>query len=203
MTRENPYYDDSHIFKRWSMLLDTFEKFKVVYEKHPAVKNPIAIDARLLLQAVISYYHDVARFKWWHFKWWNKENQKRQKIDENKMFAFTLFWLMKTRPIYIPSDLDDTLRAYSSDKSSFDSDPTLLANAHFALIASFNFLPFSLRGKALQELLYHVTYRSPNPYDLIVYADVLSSMISDKDGRASAVRRVRSDATTDVRSGGD
>jgi hypothetical protein len=187
MPIDNPYYSDDDIEDRFALILDMFDEFVKVYSAQPGISWKIDIDPYAVYQAVTSYFHDVARYQWWHFKWWDQANVNGQLLDDQKQFAFTLYWLMKCRPVFISDDAATVTARLMGSQSTFDNDPALLANAQFALVASQSFLTFRIRDKLLEELMYHVTYRSPNPSDLMLYADALAKILSASHNLSSTI----------------
>jgi hypothetical protein len=187
MPIDNPYYNDRDIEDRFTLILDMFDEFVKVYSAQVGISWKIDLDPYAVYQAVTSYFHDVARYQWWHFKWWDSTNLNGQLLDDQKQFAFTLYWLMKCRPVFISDDASAVVARLKSSSATFDNDPALLANAQFALVASQSFLSFRIRNKLLEELMYHITYRSPSPSDLMLYADALAKIISTNQNVNNAI----------------
>jgi len=121
MLRSNPLYDNAYIGGRWKELLRLFESFKSAYESKNGGSAVLGIDEVALYQAVTSYFHDVARYKWWHFP----DDPKQHRIDDSKKSAYMVYWLNKLRPIYVerPSADPADLEASLNDDTSIRAHP--------------------------------------------------------------------------------
>lgn len=173
----NPHYTTEEIFRRWNLLLSAFAIFKPAYTTAHEVTHEIGIDPFTLYQAVESYFHDLSRYKSWHL------DDPTKKADDTKQFAFTVYWLMKKRPIYICTPLPELLEKYKSNKTVMDEDPTILANAHFAFVAGGNFQDAVVKGELAAELLYGLSYRDYNKDSLLMIASMLK-LIQSAPGAA-------------------
>jgi hypothetical protein len=168
MLRKNPLFDDSYISGRWKELLRLFETFKSTYESKNEGSAILWIDEVALYQAVSSYFHDVARYKWWHFP----DNPKEHRIDNTKKSAYMVYWLNKIRPIYVERPSDDP----ASLAASLSDDTSIIVNGQFALTVAYAYMNFIFSEEFAEQLLYILTYRSTDPNALILMFQMADSI---------------------------
>jgi hypothetical protein len=142
---------DLTVHDRWMLWAKAFLKLDGALAKRKRLAYELDLDPDLLYQAVQSYVFDIHRHKAFHFT-----DDPLKKADDVKQFAFTLYWLMKLRPVIA---VGRSTTGKSLSMTSTHRDPTLLANAYFAWIVASNHQPGILKGKLLFELLYAMTYR--------------------------------------------
>jgi hypothetical protein len=160
MLRANPMFPESYIRDRWKELLRLFDTFKPAYERKNGSSIILSIDEVALYQAVASYFHDVARYKFWHFP---KEPEKHR-VDESKKSAFMVHWLNRIRPIHVDRPTTDP----AALAAALANDTSLMVNAQFALVVAFSYLNIVLAPNVLDEFLYILTYRATDSNALIM-----------------------------------
>jgi hypothetical protein len=173
MLRSNPLYDNAYSGGRWKELLRLFESFKSAYESKNGGSAVLGIDEVALYQAVTSYFHDVARYKWWHFP----DDPKQHRIDDSKKSAYMVYWLNKLRPIYVerpsadPADLE----------ASLNDDTSIIVNGQFALTVAYVYMNLMFSEELAEQLLYILTYRSTDPNALIFIFEMADAIRNKKD----------------------
>lgn len=172
MLRKNPFYDDAYVCGRWIELLRLFESFKTEYELENGGAITLGIDEIALYQAVVSYFHDVARYKWWHFT----DDPENHRVDDTKKSAYMVYWLNKIRPLYVDrSGIDPTTLA-----ATLDDDTSIIANALFALTVAYGYLDLVFADDIAEQFLYILTYRSTEPNPLIFVFQIAENI---RDGK--------------------
>jgi hypothetical protein len=156
--------------KRWKMWVNSFHKFNDEISKRPQVANKLDLDVNLLYQAAQSYHFDMERHKAFHFA-----DDPLKKANDVKQFAYSLYWLMKLRPVITVR----TAKARQVSSVSVGRDPTLLANAYFALIVATNHQPGMLQRKLLFELLYAMTYREIGKDGYLMTASMIKHFVEN------------------------
>jgi hypothetical protein len=170
--RSNPLFNDAYIAGRWEELLRLFELFKPVYEQENGGSVTLFIDEVSLYQAVVSYFHDISRYKWWHFP----ENPAAHRVDDTKKSAYMVYWLNKLRPIYVERTAEDP----SALATSLANDTSIIVNSLFSLTVSYSYLEFVFSDEIAEQLLYVLTYRSTDHNALIF---IFEMVIHIRDGK--------------------
>lgn len=173
---------------RWIELIKLYNIFQEDYEREHKHIISLGIDKVCLYQVVTSYYHDVARYKHWHFG----PKASQSKIDDAKKSAFIVYWLNKLRPVVIHRVVDDlaprlTPAAETELRRSLADDGSLTANAAFALYVSNMWMRFQFTDPMAREVLYLLNFRNADTGVLLT----LFRMIDDiKKGGRKAVLRI-------------
>jgi hypothetical protein len=171
MLRSNPLFDDAYIAGRWKELLRLFALFKSQYEtKNPGVV--LGIDEVALYQTVVSYFHDIARYKWWHFP----SDPKNHLVDATKKSAYMVYWLNKIRPIYVERPPDPIALA-----TLLNDDSSIIVNGQFAITVANVYMNFIFVDEINEQLLYILTYRSTDPNALILLFQIVEILIKGDD----------------------
>lgn len=179
MLRHNPLFSDEYIQARWHELVRAFFIFKPKYEELNEATIELEINPDILAQVVASYFHDVARYKIWHFS----ENPSENRIDDTKKSAYMFYWLNKLRPISTSrvgsgTDRESLLGSWKEVK---DRDTSLIVNTQFALSIAMGYLRLGVADKMVQDLLYVSTYRTIDPNVLMVFFETLSRVKVEKE----------------------
>jgi hypothetical protein len=167
--------------KRWKMLNATFKMFKHFHGERTGHRHNLQLDLVMLHQAVISYFYDMERYKTWH------QDAATKKADDTKQFAFSIYWLMKTRPVYIATSTEDIVKAYSADPASFDKDQSVLANAQFAIFVGSHYQDCAMNGDLAAEFLYGLTFREFSRDSLMMMGTILKAAGAPKPGSVDVI----------------
>lgn len=132
------------------------------------------INKKLLGYAILSYFEDIERIK-------NFENIERVNVD--KIYAYTVFWLLRYKPIQLKSNVDDVkYESLNEEACLILSVAKLLAEAGVSPDApSGNLMAFC------QLLLYSFKYRTFSQKNLEL---VMSSFLCGYSIRKSATVNV-------------
>ena len=165
---------------------DRFEDLIICFEGFRETENrwaglDLRVEYPVLFHAIRNYFHDVRRIKLFH---------PIEKIDQTKIAAHTLKWLLKFRPIRV-----------NTEGVSLAEVPrrVLFVNEEFAVYSCFVLLgipPRALPDKIVQHLMYSLHFR---PIEGEVYSliTLMMQMMSPSEGGGSY--RATYDGVHDVR----
>jgi hypothetical protein len=121
----------------------------------------IRINPRAVKSAVKSCLDDALQHKAYHGK----------NPSPCKYAALLLFWLVKTKPIFLPLD-DDT--AYADPK--YSQLKFMAVNELFALMLAFSLIGVYPKTNIQDKLVYLLYFRDVNPRHLFLTLDLLCSL---------------------------
>ena len=106
--------------------------------------------------AVYSYFMDVIRYKEFHFNSYDGGDIHDNKINNYKIAAFTIKWILKVKPIFItpPKDYE------TNDKENAEIN---LINEQFCFSHALDILKIpadSLTPEVHDSFIYHLHYRN-------------------------------------------
>lgn len=147
-----PYFTTAQVATRCAELMTFFDEVKETYAQIPGVEPHLDED-RLYL-AVVAYFHDVARYKWWHYR---GANPAKQRLHDSKKAGLICYWLTKIAPAYVHRELPAS--QVIDPASQLPEDPSLMLNAHFALHVATLWLGHELSRKVQVRLMYELLWR--------------------------------------------
>ena len=98
------YFPDDTIFLRYENLL--VQLIDIVVEM--GVADQVEINEELLMRAVLDYFTDIARLKQFH---------RIDNTNEQKTYAYGIYWLLKRSPIQIVAPIDEAY-IYINEKAA-------------------------------------------------------------------------------------
>ncbi len=173
------YFTEAEIRQRFQDIYYACRRFVETRDCAPGIS--IDFDPAVLYLVTVSTYHDVARFKNYHFA-----NPWKQKSDAIKRAAYFTRWFVHLRPIY-------TIRGKRAKK--FDpKDDTIILNEAFAIgwslaniagdLKNIGKLPnttkFNIHSDTWQNLVYDLKFRDLPATALINTYQLLFDVASGK-----------------------
>ena len=165
---------DEAVRARYVELHLLFEDFRAgMQASMPGVQ--INIDKKKLFLVVLSYFVDIARYKWWHFA---REPEKAL-VDGTKKAAFTIYWLNKLSPVYASRTESADAPGIKVERNQLPDDVSLLANIYFSITVAAHFLNFVLADILVEKLLYHMLWREESPKQYMLLFEMLDAAAVD------------------------
>ncbi len=166
-----PHFSDDYVEDRWVELCQVFYDFRDSYQRQiPDVE--ICLDDSKLFLATVAYFHDVSRYKWWHYR--NADGGPEVALlHATKQAAFLSYWINRIGPVYVLRKAPS--RAVAGD-GGYPSDPSLICNVHFALFVALLYLDYSFSPKLLSKLIYQLLWREGSPRAYILLFETLQEI---------------------------
>lgn len=165
-----PYYSPKQIGQRCAEILEIFDDLKRTYEKLLAGVT-LHIDEERLHMAVTAYFHDVCRYKWWHYR---ATKPRQERLNGSKKAAFLCYWLNKIAPVSVERT---TPASHALDPvTKLPLDMSLIANTHFALHAAQVYFGYKLSQRTLSALIYQLHWRDATVKTLLLIFDVFEML---------------------------
>ena len=160
------------IEERWDTLFKELNEFLVQYN----LSSVATVNKLLLANAIMDYFHDIKRLKDFH---------GIEKINSQKIIAYTAYWLLQRKPIQIVN--------LQSEEQQQNSTELATLNESFVLQYIFNYLSerernthiFSRSNKGLKNfsamMLYYLIYRVRDAHSLeMVITSFLAGQIYER-----------------------
>lgn len=166
-----PFYDDDVIAARCAELSALFDDVKAYYAKAlPDVE--LHLDETRLLIGVTAYFHDIARYKWWHYR---NTDPVAARLNGSKKAAYLCYWINKIGPGSVTKRT--TPSAEVDAATGLPVDISLLLNAHFALHVAMMYLEHRLTTPVLTSMLYQLQWRNEDSKSLLLLFDLFDMAI--------------------------
>jgi hypothetical protein len=169
MAIQIPLIRDEAVRARFIELGLLFDQFKE--ELQPSMPDAeIEIDSKKLFLVVLSYFVDIARYKWWHFQ---KEPEKAL-VDGTKKAAYTIYWINKLSPVYARRT-GMVSAEVGIERNQVPRDASLLANVYFSISVASTFLKFAMSDILVDKLMYHMLWREESPKQYMLLFEMLDA----------------------------
>lgn len=163
-----PFYTDAQIGERCAELLGIFDDLKFSYKKKLTTID-ISIDEDRLFLAVTAYFHDVARYKWWHYR---TEDPVQARLNDSKKAGYLCYWINKIAPAYV---LRGSPASTEIDPvSKLPIDVSLLLNAHYAATVATMYFGYQLKDDVMERLVYELQWRDTSAKSCLLIFEILA-----------------------------